>query len=87
MNNWLVNMTGNANGSISVDLQEHLNYRIKVVYTAHGSNASWKWLRIISTCEEVLRHLADKIGSELGTCQGVKHHSLDLAKDISALMA
>ncbi|KAI8974005.1 hypothetical protein BD414DRAFT_531381 [Trametes punicea] len=32
MNNWLVNMTRNANRSIPVDLQEHLNYRIKNVY-------------------------------------------------------
>ncbi|CDO68807.1 hypothetical protein BN946_scf184805.g16 [Trametes cinnabarina] len=87
MNNWLVNTTGNANGFIPVDLlQEHLNYWIKAVYTAHGSNASWEWLRTISPCIEVLRRLADEIGSELGTRQGIKHHSPDLAKDISALM-
>ncbi|KAH9847420.1 hypothetical protein C2E23DRAFT_741772 [Lenzites betulinus] len=88
MNNWLVNTTGNADGFIPVDLlQEHLNFSIKVIYKAHGSNASWEWLETISPCIEVLRRLARQISAELGAKQGVKHHSPDLSKDVHELMA
>ncbi|KAI0349403.1 hypothetical protein OH77DRAFT_1465461 [Trametes cingulata] len=87
MNNWLVNTTGKVNGFIPVDLlQEHLNFWIKVIYKAHGSNASWEWLETISPCIEILRQLANQINSELGSKQGVKHHSPDLTKDIHELM-
>ncbi|KAI0763972.1 hypothetical protein BD413DRAFT_483338 [Trametes elegans] len=87
MNNWLVNTTGNVDGFIPVDLlQEHLNFWIKVIYKAHGSNASWEWLEEISPCIEVLRQLATQINAELGSHQGTKHHAPDLTNDIRELM-
>ncbi|KAJ7764572.1 hypothetical protein DFH07DRAFT_867253 [Mycena maculata] len=47
LNNWLVNPTGNPFSWVEVDLmQEHMNYWIKTIYQAHGSAASWDWLRM-----------------------------------------
>ncbi|KAI0771548.1 hypothetical protein BD413DRAFT_604324 [Trametes elegans] len=87
MNNWLVNTTGNVDGFIPVDLlQEHLNFWIKVIYKAHGSNALWEWLEEISLCIEVLQQLATQINAELGLHQGTKHHAPDLTNDIWELM-
>ncbi|KAF9556358.1 hypothetical protein CPC08DRAFT_778467, partial [Agrocybe pediades] len=55
LNNWLLNPTGNPNSWVEVDLvQEHLNYWIKTFYRAHGSNASWDWLKVISPCVDAL---------------------------------
>ncbi|KAF9536202.1 hypothetical protein CPC08DRAFT_775592 [Agrocybe pediades] len=43
--------TGKPNSWVEVDLvQEHLNFWIKSFYKAHGSNASWEWLKLISPC-------------------------------------
>ncbi|KAI0707558.1 hypothetical protein C8T65DRAFT_576601 [Cerioporus squamosus] len=87
MKNWLVNITGNPNAFIPVDLlQEHMNYWIKVVYQAHGSNASWEWLATISPCIHILRQLATQVNTELGSHQGTKHHAPDLSNDIRTLM-
>ncbi|TFY51470.1 hypothetical protein EVJ58_g10547 [Rhodofomes roseus] len=88
LNNWLVNPTGKANAWVEVDLlQEHFNFWIKTIYKAHGSNASWEWLAMISPCIDVLRRLATEIHSLLGAKQGTKHTSPSLDKDIRQLIA
>ncbi|KAK7692084.1 hypothetical protein QCA50_005491 [Cerrena zonata] len=87
LNNWLVNPTGKPNANVPVDLlQEHINYWVKVVYKAHGSNASWEWLAVLSPCIEILRKLSTEINADLGSRQGSKHTSPDLANDISAII-
>ncbi|KAI0071978.1 hypothetical protein K474DRAFT_1605970 [Panus rudis PR-1116 ss-1] len=79
LNNWLVNPTGKPDSWLPVDLlQEHMNYWIKVVYKAHGSNASFEWLKTITPCIDFLRQLATQINQELGSRQGSKHSSPDL---------
>ncbi|KAL1948717.1 hypothetical protein VTO73DRAFT_10523 [Trametes versicolor] len=87
LQNWLVNPTGKPNAWVEVDLmQEHLNYWIKTIYKAHGSNASWEWLTMISPCVDILRQLVTRINMELGGRQGIKHTSPDLERDITQLM-
>ncbi|EPS92574.1 hypothetical protein FOMPIDRAFT_1056740 [Fomitopsis schrenkii] len=88
MNNWLVNPTGKANSWVEVDLmQEHLNFWIKTVYKAHGSNRSWEWLVMISPCIDVLRRLASYMNPSLGALQGTKHAATSLDKDIRQLVS
>ncbi|KAI0077522.1 hypothetical protein K474DRAFT_1595949, partial [Panus rudis PR-1116 ss-1] len=85
--NWLVNPTGRPNSWIPVDLlQEHMNFWIKVIYKAHGSNATTEWLETIAPCIEYLRKLTTQINQELGSRQGSKHASPDLWRDITELM-
>ncbi|THU88386.1 hypothetical protein K435DRAFT_679968, partial [Dendrothele bispora CBS 962.96] len=88
LKNWLVNTSGRSNGFIEADLlQEHLNYWIKTIYKAHGSNSTWEWLFTISPCIAGLRDLADEMGMELGEkTQGTRHAPPDLSKDIQILM-
>ncbi|KAI0348964.1 hypothetical protein OH77DRAFT_1539864, partial [Trametes cingulata] len=84
--NWLVNPTGKPNSWVPVDLlQEHMNYWIKVIYKAQGSNASWEWLQTISPCVVLLRTLATQVNRSLGTRLGTRHHSPELHRDISAI--
>lgn len=59
---------------------------MQVIYKAHGSNASWEWLATISPCIEILRKLSAQINSDLGSHQGSKHTSPDLANDIDAIL-
>lgn len=88
MDNWLVNPTGKANSWVEVDLlQEHLNYWIKAIYRARGSNASWEWLAMIAPCVHILRELAKQVHATFGSRQGNKHTSPDLQRDIDRLMA
>ncbi|KAI0721793.1 hypothetical protein C8Q72DRAFT_877971 [Fomitopsis betulina] len=83
LNNWLVNPTGKANAWVKVDLlQEHFNFWIKTIYKAHGSNASWEWLAMISPCINVLCRLATEIHVERST----KHTTPSLNKDIRQLV-
>ncbi|KZV63277.1 hypothetical protein PENSPDRAFT_590184 [Peniophora sp. CONT] len=85
--NWLVNTTGKTDAFLEVDLlQEHLNYWIKNYYAAHGSNASWEWLKTIGPCVEILRQLASQVNATLGSKQGNKHAEADLTDDIDELM-
>lgn len=63
-----------------------MNFWIKTIYRAHGSNASPEWLAMISPCIDILRHLARKVHNELGSHQGAKHTSPDLQRDIERLM-
>ncbi|THV02117.1 hypothetical protein K435DRAFT_607652, partial [Dendrothele bispora CBS 962.96] len=87
LNNWLVNTTGKPDSFLEVDLmQEHLNYWIKVVYKAHGSNSSWEWLDMITPCIGILREIARKMNGMLGADIGAKHTVADLGDDIYTLM-
>ncbi|KAI0675801.1 hypothetical protein C8Q78DRAFT_963648 [Trametes maxima] len=84
--NWLVNLSGKPGSWVPVDLlQEHMNFWIKVIYKANGSNASWDWLATISPCISLLRKLALEINGTLGARLGSKHHSPTLDKDFTAL--
>ncbi|KAL1721533.1 hypothetical protein EV715DRAFT_271156 [Schizophyllum commune] len=88
LQNWLVNTTGRPNGFLEVDrLQEHLNYWIKNYFQAHGSNASWNWLGVVSPCVVILRSLSNEINSTLGARQGKRHATPDRTRDIDELMA
>ncbi|EIW73975.1 hypothetical protein CONPUDRAFT_68089 [Coniophora puteana RWD-64-598 SS2] len=85
--NWLANPTGRANAFVEVDLvQEHLNFWTKNYYQAHGSNASWEWLRVIAPCVDVLRKLATNIHAAIGAKQGTRHAIPNLSADIKVLM-
>ncbi|VDC03269.1 unnamed protein product [Peniophora sp. CBMAI 1063] len=87
LKNWLVNTTGNPFGFLEVDLlQEHMNFWIKTYFQAHGSNASWEWLKTIAPCVRVLRKLSTDINSALGSKQGTRHAEPDLSDDIQELM-
>ncbi|EKM53698.1 uncharacterized protein PHACADRAFT_164003 [Phanerochaete carnosa HHB-10118-sp] len=88
MENWLVNPTGRDNSWVKVDLmQEHLNYWIKAIYRARGSNASWQWLAMIAPCVHILRELAKQVHATFVSHQGSKHTSPNLQRDIDRLMA
>ncbi|KZV86531.1 hypothetical protein EXIGLDRAFT_680976 [Exidia glandulosa HHB12029] len=88
LKNWLVNTTGTKDGWIALDhMQEHLNFWVKRIYAAHGSNASWEWLAMISPCIDVLRKVANQVHDALGSYQGRKHTSPDLTRDIRMLMS
>ncbi|THV07052.1 hypothetical protein K435DRAFT_960028 [Dendrothele bispora CBS 962.96] len=87
MQNWLVNTTGRANSFLEVDLmQEHLNYWIKVIYKAHGSNSTWEWLDMITPCIGVLRDIARRMNDMLGADIGTRHAPANLRDDIDTLM-
>ncbi|KAF6743049.1 hypothetical protein DFP72DRAFT_859600 [Ephemerocybe angulata] len=87
LKNWLLNPTGRPNAFVEVDLvQEHMNFWIKTFYKAHGSNATWEWLEMISPCVTALRDLATSMKVNLGTDIGTKHQAPDLSRDIQVLM-
>ncbi|EJD47436.1 hypothetical protein AURDEDRAFT_163653 [Auricularia subglabra TFB-10046 SS5] len=87
LSNWLVNPTGHKDGWVALDLmQEHLNFWIKRMYAAHGSNGSTEWLAMISPCIEVLRSVANQMHATLGSYQGRTHTTPDLTRDIRELM-
>jgi len=55
-------------------------------YKAHGSNASWEWLGLVSPCVDMLRQLAKNFHQMLGADQGTRHAPPQLSKDIESLM-
>ncbi|KAK7007004.1 hypothetical protein R3P38DRAFT_3599287 [Favolaschia claudopus] len=88
LQNWLANPQGKIKAFVEIDLvQEHLNFWIKKIYKADGAGHSWDWLALVSPCVDILRQLATRMNVELGTRQGSKHATPDLAADIAALMA
>ncbi|KAJ8090045.1 hypothetical protein PM082_018625 [Marasmius tenuissimus] len=88
LNNWLLNLQGKEDSFVEVDLvQEHLNYWIKRIYKAHGSNSTWEWLAMISPCIGTLRKLATDMANTVGEAtQGTRHAAADLSNDINTLM-
>ncbi|KAH9897009.1 hypothetical protein C8Q73DRAFT_642360 [Cubamyces lactineus] len=84
--NWLVNPSGKPNSWVPVDLlQEHMNFWVKVIFKAQGSNASWDWLGMISPCIGVLRKLALEVNGALGVRLGSKHHTPNVERDLMAI--
>ncbi|KAF8593298.1 hypothetical protein BDV93DRAFT_429166, partial [Ceratobasidium sp. AG-I] len=72
--NWIVNPTGRPKSFVELDLvQEHFIFWIKKIYNAHGSNASWAWLAMISPCIAALRALAKDLNSMLGNYRSTQH--------------
>ena len=65
----------------------NLSYFVKGWYKAHGSNASWPWLGMVSPCVEVLRQLDRTFNSVLGADQGTRHAPPNLTNDIQALIS
>lgn len=59
---------------------------MKKIYKADGDAHSWDWLAMVSPCVDVLRRLATRIHTELGSHQGSKHTVPDLKKDLNMLM-
>ncbi|KAG8709902.1 hypothetical protein FRC08_017901 [Ceratobasidium sp. 394] len=83
----LVNMTGKENGWKETNLlQEHMNYWIKVVYKARGSNATWKWLGEISTCILALCELTTQVNTSLAPRNSSRHTTPNLEADLDALV-
>ncbi|KIJ25074.1 hypothetical protein M422DRAFT_273994 [Sphaerobolus stellatus SS14] len=87
LNNWLVNLSGKPNGWKEVDLlQEHQNYWNKSVYNAKGSNKSWDWLSMISTCVYILRDAMRTVHEAFDiTPSGNRHSSPNMAKEIALI--
>ncbi|KAF4621737.1 hypothetical protein D9613_012151 [Agrocybe pediades] len=68
LNNWLANPSGRPNSFKEMDLlQEHLNFWLKIVYNAQGSNRSWKWLTMVSVSIFALRDVIRKVQKEFAT--------------------
>ncbi|KAE9388612.1 hypothetical protein BT96DRAFT_1073185 [Gymnopus androsaceus JB14] len=70
LHNWLVNLTGKADGFKEVNLlQEHSNFWLKVVYGAKGVNCNWDWLAMISSTFEIpiygTRHTTPEMIAEI----------------------
>ncbi|KAK1220264.1 hypothetical protein PQX77_017000 [Marasmius sp. AFHP31] len=88
LNNWLLNLQGKEDSFVEVDLvQEHLNFWIKRVYKAHGSNSTWEWLSMICPCISTLRKLANNMANTVGEAsQGTRHAAADLSNDIDTIM-
>ena len=67
--------------------QPNPSHCVKSWYNAHGSNASWPWLGMVSPCVEVLRQLDRTFNSVLGADQGTRHAPPDLTNDIQTLIS
>ncbi|TEB27829.1 hypothetical protein FA13DRAFT_1877613 [Coprinellus micaceus] len=62
LQNWLINLSGKKDGFKELDLlQEHHNFWLKIIYAAKGSNKSWKWLSLVSTCLFALRDVIRQV--------------------------
>ncbi|KAI1784236.1 hypothetical protein LXA43DRAFT_902027 [Ganoderma leucocontextum] len=84
--NWLVNPTGKEDAWVPVDLlQEHMNFWVKVIYKAQGSNASWEWLEMISPCVALLRKLATQINESLGARLGSTSVKISILLDYETI--
>ncbi|KDQ17141.1 hypothetical protein BOTBODRAFT_156492, partial [Botryobasidium botryosum FD-172 SS1] len=87
INNLLVNMSGKPDGWKELDLlQEHMNYWIKSVYKAHGSNSTWSWLAMISTTITTLRDIIREVNRACSVVQTKAHTTPNLDQDLSKLM-
>ncbi|KAJ6456523.1 hypothetical protein C8R45DRAFT_1056470 [Mycena sanguinolenta] len=77
LQNWLLNPTGKLNCFVEIDLK---------IYKADSDGHSWDWLTMISPCVNILRNLATRIHTDLGSRQGTKHTIPNLEEDITALV-
>ncbi|KAF9537135.1 hypothetical protein CPC08DRAFT_552826 [Agrocybe pediades] len=87
LNNWLANPTGKPNSFKEMDLlQEHLNFWLKIVYNAQGSNRSWDWLSMVSVSIFALRDVIRKVQKEFATpFNSSSHTNPSTSTDISNL--
>ncbi|KAJ3964054.1 hypothetical protein EV361DRAFT_812694 [Lentinula raphanica] len=84
LHNWLVNLTGRANGFKEVDLlQEHSNFWVKIVYGAKGANRNWEWLTMISVCIYSLREALRTVQKTFNIpIYGTQHTTPDMENEI-----
>ncbi|KAJ3816871.1 hypothetical protein F5880DRAFT_1634205 [Lentinula raphanica] len=84
LHNWLVNLTGRANGFKEVDLlQEHSNFWVKIVYGAKGANRNWEWLTMISVCIYSLREALRTVQKTFDIpIYGTQHTTPDMENEI-----
>ncbi|KAK7050002.1 hypothetical protein VNI00_005433 [Paramarasmius palmivorus] len=87
LHNWLVNLTGRANGFKEVDLlQEHQNFWLKIIYRAKGPNRSWEWLSMISVCIYTLRQALLSVAKMFDIpVYGSKHTIPDMTREIKRI--
>ncbi|KAF9060010.1 hypothetical protein BDP27DRAFT_1430576 [Rhodocollybia butyracea] len=84
LHNWLVNLTGRADGCKEVDLlQEYSNFWVKTVYGAKGVNCNWDWLSMISVCIYSLRDAMHVVQNTFGIpIYGTRHTTPDMSKEV-----
>ncbi|KAG8736220.1 hypothetical protein FRC10_009557 [Ceratobasidium sp. 414] len=58
----------------------------KRMYSAHGSNQSWKWLLMITPCIAALRTLTKDLNGMIGNYRTTRHSSPDKMRDILKLI-
>ncbi|KAF8824700.1 hypothetical protein HHX47_DHR7000515 [Lentinula edodes] len=87
LHNWLVNLTGRANGFKEVDLlQEHTNFWIKTVYGAKGVNRNWEWLTMISVCIYSLREALRTVQKTFDIpIYGTQHTTPNMEKEVQLI--
>ncbi|KAL0056903.1 hypothetical protein AAF712_016482 [Marasmius tenuissimus] len=87
LHNWLVNLTGRANGFKEIDLlQEHQNFWAKIIYNAKGANRSWEWLAMITVCIFELRKVIQLVQREFKIPYLGTHHTVpSMTKEIEIL--
>ncbi|GAV99725.1 protein [Lentinula edodes] len=87
LHNWLVNLTGRANGFKEVDLlQEHTNFWIKMVYGAKGVNRNWEWLTMISVCIYSLRKALRTVQKTFDIpIYGTQHTTPNMEKEVQLI--
>ncbi|KAJ3912762.1 hypothetical protein F5877DRAFT_53531 [Lentinula edodes] len=87
LHNWLVNLTGRANGFKEVDLlQEHTNFWIKMVYGAKGVNRNWEWLTMISVCIYSLREALRTVQKTFDIpIYGTQHTTPNMEKEVQLI--
>ncbi|KAJ7730237.1 hypothetical protein DFH07DRAFT_756359 [Mycena maculata] len=86
--NWLVNLTGRLFGFKPVDLlQEHQNFWAKIIYSAKGSNKSWKWLAMITVCIFTLREAMRTVQTTFKIPAYGEKHKTPLINEEVALIA
>ncbi|KAJ6492499.1 hypothetical protein C8R47DRAFT_975886 [Mycena vitilis] len=85
--NWLVNLTGRLYGFKPVDLlQEHQNFWAKIIYTAKGTNKSWKWLSMITVCIFTLREAMRTVQKAFKIpAYGEKHKSPPIEAEVAMI--
>ncbi|KII91476.1 hypothetical protein PLICRDRAFT_156573 [Plicaturopsis crispa FD-325 SS-3] len=87
LNNWLVNLTGRADGFKEIDLlQEHQNFWAKIIYMAKGSNKSWAWLSLITVCIFTLRDAMRTVQKAYKiTPYGERHSTPSITDEVNLL--
>ncbi|KAH9484746.1 hypothetical protein JR316_0001646 [Psilocybe cubensis] len=85
--NWLANLTGKPNGFKEMDLlQEHLNFWLKVIYSAKGVNRTWAWLSMVSVCIFALRDVIRNVREEFSIpFNSIRHAMPSTSTDVNTI--